>query len=97
MTRPLPAIRPGKGDFVKGHKAVVVFADVDAPAIRGRIADVSPSGHAVTFEISAGMAMLGLPRLSTWTWREKNQTWQQKGARAVDGEGLVLITDRRAA
>ena len=97
MTRPLSTIRPGKGDFVPGHKAVAVFADRTYPIIPGRIAETSVSGHAVTFEVDAGLAVIfGLPPLSTWTWREKTRTWQQKGARAVTNEGLVLVTDRRS-
>jgi len=90
----IPTQAPAKGDFVVGHRAAAVFPD--APAVLGEIVAVSPSGHAVIFEVDRVLAALGLPRRSRWTWRRSTGTYQEAGVSTRPGAGLVLVRRRRA-
>ena len=81
---------PSKGDLVPGHD-VYAFMPRDLPAIRGRIVAASDSGHRVTLEIDAGLAIFGLPRRTEWTWRRSVGAYQEKNSRTSKGWGLALI------
>jgi hypothetical protein len=90
MRSTIKTVAPKKGDLVAGHKVYAFFPKL--PAVPGKIVAVSESGHSVTFEVGAVLAVMGLPRCTEWTWRKSVNAYQQKGSRTERGGGLALVT-----
>lgn len=82
-----------KGDFVVGHEAVY-FPPHPAPYVTGKIVEAKPA--TVRFEIDGVIAaIIGLPRRSTWTFRNKAGGWYQKGSRPLKNETGLCLLQRR--
>ncbi len=92
MGKVIPTEKPGKGDLVKGHRVWVFSAD-DAPAIPGKVVEVSPSGHRVKIDFGA-FAAFGLSKRD-FTWRRSVGAYQDCKDRTREGYGVAL--DRRPA
>lgn len=85
----IPTQWPDKGDLVPGHR-VWAYAP-GLPAVPGRV--VSATAATVTVELDTILAVLGLPKRSTWTWRGGPGRYQQKGTSGR--KAMSLLLDRR--